>query len=93
MAEGEDGGGLEDHPLHDLLLDVAVCLVELLHDGLGGATEDADPDLRFLEILSDLDIGHGHEFAVPFVILLDDGSDFTAEEFVDSIKAAGHGRY
>jgi hypothetical protein len=28
---------------------------------------------------------------MPFVILLNDIADLTAEQFVDSIKAAGHG--
>jgi hypothetical protein len=28
---------------------------------------------------------------MPLVILLDDIADFTAEQFVDSVKAAGHG--
>jgi hypothetical protein len=88
--EAEHGGGLEDHSLHDLALDGAVVTVKFVDDRAGVAAEYAGPDFAFFEVLCDFHFGDSHEFAVPLVIFLDDVADFAAEQFVDSIKTAGH---
>jgi hypothetical protein len=41
--------------------------------------------------LGDIDLADRHQFAVPLVILLDHLADFAAKQFIDAIKAAGHG--
>jgi hypothetical protein len=85
VVEAEDGCGFEDDPFHDLGLDGSVVAVEFGEDGFWVTAEDSDPDFAFLEVVGDFDFADGDEFAVPFVVALDDGADFPAEQFVDLV--------
>ena len=66
-------------------------LVQLLNHRPRVSSEYAYPDLTLLEILGNLHLANSHKAVVPFIIFLNDIADFAAEEFVHSIKTAGHG--
>ena len=92
-AKMETRGVLEDDAFEDASLEVAVLMIEHVHDALGfvSRADDADINVGVLEVGCDVHVIHRDEHARKGMIARNDGPQLTLEEFADSDETVFHG--